>query len=619
MDPTTAPPAGGAEIGQVIGATGAAVILMVALFAVGVGHRSGKITWLGRLADWMGGIGGVPGWVAMPAFLAGVSLVAAAFGFYWDVSLHIDNGRDPGPLANPSHYFILLGLFGIFAAGWLAMVLPKERPGPAPVKITRDWYVPVGAIVLMACSAFALSGFPLDDVSHRLFGQDVTLWGPTHLMMLTGAAVSLIGILMLLAEGKEEAPPKLSEQGLTGMLARYSPPAAVSRWIRVASACGGFLIALSIYQAEFDFGVPQFRLLYDPVLVALAAGTGLVTARALLGRGGALAAMAFYVGFRLILVVLVTGVFEETVSHFPLYLAEAVLVEITALALGTARRYRFAVVSGLLVGTVGTVAALGWTHVWSAVVWPVHIMPEVFLLTVPVGIAAGLLGAFISGGLQRRVDVVGSPRHWLVAGLSVVVVAATIGYLLNVRTADAVAKVQLEEVTPPPNRTVNATVEFDPASAVANPEWLTTLAWQGQTKLINQPLEAVGGGVYRTTAPLPVDGSWKTIIRLQKGDVLSSVPVFLPADPAIPAKEIPAPASFERPFGSDHALLQREIKDDIPPYLWTLAGLVVLAIAMALFLLVGWSLVRIARGGTPERASTAAPASSGTRPAAGVA
>ena len=131
MTPTPVAPAGGAEISQVIGASGAAAVLMIALLFLGMAHRSGRITWLGRLADWMGAIGGTPGYVAMPAALAGISLVGAAFGFYWDVSLHIDDGRDPGPLANPSHYFILLGLFGIFAAGWLALVLPKEeRPGP---------------------------------------------------------------------------------------------------------------------------------------------------------------------------------------------------------------------------------------------------------------------------------------------------------------------------------------------------------------------------------------------------------------------------------------------------------------------------------------------------------
>ena len=37
--------------------------------------------------------------------------LVAGFGFYWDVAEHIDNGRDPGPLANPAHYFILAGLF----------------------------------------------------------------------------------------------------------------------------------------------------------------------------------------------------------------------------------------------------------------------------------------------------------------------------------------------------------------------------------------------------------------------------------------------------------------------------------------------------------------------------
>ena len=29
--------------------------------------------------------------------VAGGALVMAAFGFYWDVATHIDNGRDPGP------------------------------------------------------------------------------------------------------------------------------------------------------------------------------------------------------------------------------------------------------------------------------------------------------------------------------------------------------------------------------------------------------------------------------------------------------------------------------------------------------------------------------------------
>ena len=72
----------------------------------------------------------------------------------------------------------------------------------------------------MASSSFALIGFPLDDVSHRIFGQDVTLWGPTHLMMLTGAAVSLIGILMLMAEGRSNKTPELPKDRLGKLLTR---------------------------------------------------------------------------------------------------------------------------------------------------------------------------------------------------------------------------------------------------------------------------------------------------------------------------------------------------------------------------------------------------------------
>jgi hypothetical protein len=199
----SAPPAGGAALGQVAGATIAVSLLTAILMAVGMRYRAGRMAPLERLAAALGRHTGLPGWAALPSGLAGISLITAAFGMYWDISLHIDQGRDAGPLANPAHYFILLGLYGILAAGWFAIVLPREGDprSPAALRIAPSWHVPVAGVLLTACASFSMIGFPLDDVSHRLFGQDVTLWGPTHLMLLGGAAMTLVGILVLVTEG----------------------------------------------------------------------------------------------------------------------------------------------------------------------------------------------------------------------------------------------------------------------------------------------------------------------------------------------------------------------------------------------------------------------------------
>src|SRR5215210_7706166 len=194
-------PAGGAALSEVILATGGALVATTLLFALGFGHRAGRIQLLARASERAGRIGGLPPWAALPSVLATASLIVALLGMYWDISLHIDNGRDAGPLANPAHYLILFGLFGIFSAGFLAMTIPKEKPCPTALRIFDGWHPPLGGIVLAACGGFALIGFPLDDGWHRLFGQDVTLWGPTHLMLIGGASVSLIGIGILLAEG----------------------------------------------------------------------------------------------------------------------------------------------------------------------------------------------------------------------------------------------------------------------------------------------------------------------------------------------------------------------------------------------------------------------------------
>ena len=90
------------------------------------------------------------------------------------------------------------------------------------MRITRDWYAPLGGVLIAACGAFSLIGFPLDDVWHRLFGQDVTLWGPTHLMLIGGAAMTLVGLAVLLVE----AGAANREAGRRGELpwARFDAP-----------------------------------------------------------------------------------------------------------------------------------------------------------------------------------------------------------------------------------------------------------------------------------------------------------------------------------------------------------------------------------------------------------
>ena len=139
------------------------------------------------------------------------------------------------------------------------------------MRLTRYWRVPLGAALLVGCGTFSLLGFPLDDVWHQLFGQDVTLFGPTHLMLIGGASLATYAGWVLMMEGLQVTK-------------------RASRWVTIGelAVAGGFLVGLSTFQAEFDFGVPQFRFVLEPVMVMAAASIAIVTARVRLGRGGAL-------------------------------------------------------------------------------------------------------------------------------------------------------------------------------------------------------------------------------------------------------------------------------------------------------------------------------------------
>jgi hypothetical protein len=587
-------PAGGAAIGEAIGATAGALVATVLVVLLIRGHRSGSIGALNRVGRWAERHTGLPAWASLPSMLLGASLLVAVLGMYWDISLHIDNGRDAGPLANPAHYLILIGLYGVLVAGVLSMALAgTERPTKTAIHLGGGWWAPVGGLMMAACGAFALTGFPLDDMWHRLFGQDVTLWGPTHLMLIGGASLAVLGGMVLMGEAITAVGRDPEREG--------------TPWIyhlRRALLVGGFLVALSTFQAEFDFGVPQFRAIYQPILILLAGGIGLVTTRLYIGRGGALLAVAGYIAIRGFLAIMVGGVWGQTTPHFPLYLVEALIVEAVFARAGGRSPVVNGAIAGALIGTVGLAAEWAWTHIWMPIPWNDSLLPEVAIAGILTAMAAGMVGGFIGGSLVGRSGALisredgrrlesGDRRAALAGGL---VLVAVIAWALPLSTTGPErAQVALNDIQSGKERTVSATIKLDPRDSVDDPEFINVTAWQGGGSVVD-PLEGKGQGVYRTTKPIPVSDGWKSTLRIQQADALISMALYMPRDEAIPAKEVPAKPNFTRAFLADHEVLQRERKGGVSGALTLVAYLTVLAIALALIALISWSLLRVDRG-----------------------
>jgi hypothetical protein len=591
-------PAGGAAAGEAIGATVAALVVTGLIALVISGHRSGRLPWLDRLARIFERQTGLPGWAALPSAVLGISLLTAVTGMYWDISLHIDNGRDAGPLANPAHYLILIGLYGTLLAGALSIALSRTRPSDAAVYLGSGWWAPAGGLMIAGCGAFALTGFPLDDLWHRLFGQDVTLWGPTHLMLIGGGSLATLGAMALTTEAMA---------GRTRLAGREAP---IAMQLRRVFLVGGFLVALSTFQGEFDFGVPQFRLVFHPMLEMLAAGIGLVTARIYLGRGGAISAVAGFILIRGFLALTVGVIFGQTTPHFPLYIVEALLVELIFLRATRFRPVAAGALAGVAIGTIGLAAEWGWSHVWMPIPWTSALLPEAAVVGLLAAVAGGAVGGFIGAALIQPRPFPPLRAERLAALAAALVVMGLVGWALPLSTdGPRSASVTLREVPgDDAGRSVAATIRLSPPGAVRDPEFLNVTSWQGGGSVLD-PLERVGPGVYRTTKPIPVHDGWKSMVRLQQGDSLVSVPLYLPRDRAIPAPEVPALAGFTREFRADHQYLQRERKEGVPGVLTLGAYLTVLLIALSLMGLIAWVLIRLeGGGGSPPSRPTRPPA-----------
>jgi hypothetical protein len=584
-DPGSAP-VGGAALDQVIGLTVGAGIVTLVLLYIAWRHRTHRIEWFQKLGEVTGRAFGTTAWGALAMVFIAITLLTADLGFMWDVSLHAGRGRDDGPLANPAHYFILVGLFFLFIAGMSAVVFARDgaKPSPSAVRITGNWYAPVSGVYLAGCGLYALIGFPLDDVWHRLFGQDVTLWGPTHLMLIGGAGLSTLGIILLIRESE-----------FSGDEGAGSAPTWL-RTIMLSTAFGAGIIGLAVFQNEFEYGVAQFRMVFHPMLIVISAAIPLVAARLFLGPGAAFFAASFFLGVRGVISFIVTDVFGQAHYVFSLMLGSAILIELLGATKLRRKPLWFGAVGGLLIGTVGMAIEAVWTDLVFAFPWARDMWAEGLAMAVPVAGGAGRCGAHFALGLQGRLPA--KKISVAIVSLTLLTIGAATANGLNATVPDnARATISLQQVGMPDQPEVIAKVQHEPADLIdSNPTYVAILAWQGGGEgVISDRLRRTGPNTWESTRPVPVYGNWKTLLRLQDGRMLAAVPIFLPADEALGAPETPASAQFTRDVVPEISILQRERNLDVPASLWGAANLVVLFCSIAVIVGLCWTTARISR------------------------
>jgi hypothetical protein len=624
-----APTAGGAALDEVMIAGLMALAFMVPFAWTTLRERTGHTTLLGRLADAVAKVDGLPRWVGLPYYLATVSLLSCGFGVWWDVPIHMQNGRDEGPLANPSHYFIFLGILGFLHAGILSMALAR---GPLPrrtIRLSRSWRAPLGALPMIGAGLIATVGFPADDVWHRLFGQDVTEWGPTHVMMIGGAVTWGLAGPLLMAEARQVGAP--------GALTR------AFRW-KMGFALAFCMVPIA-FLMEFDLGVPQFPLVTQYVIFGFLLAWIACACRIWMGPGGALFTAALYLLIHAFLYYSIAIPLPDVLNaRFLLWVPGAILVELVALALDPRRKpLPFALGSGLAVGTLGLFAEWGWAHWFMPLPQPTDAQHLPFLLGA--GTIAAIGGALLATWHVARIrevsqdpeqltaatvdgDHEGFRRHWagatgivLFIGLMAVfappqeidsTATATVEYADVVRGGDLDC-IGGEEICE-----VNLRVTVSDPELVEDALWFYGLAWQGrgpggvrpdvsvdpqggEAGVVRVALEETGErGVYRTADPLPLYGSWKVLLRLHTvPSGHAAFPVYAPDDPAIESERgrqvlredgEAVELEFEKHF------LQREQRDDVPSWLFTAGYAVVNLCWFALLGFYGWCYAAAARG-----------------------
>lgn len=205
-------------------------------------------------------------------FFAAIGTLAISVGLggiYWDVAWHVTIGRDSFWI--PPHLLVYSGSAFFFLSALGGFLSSAVRRSPARV----------GFAVALLGTVIQVSAAPLDDLWHELYGLDVTVWSPPHLMGLTGATIGVYGLIQALGTDMSDRPGRRASQPNVVLL------------FAVALALSMFALG------DLDFRSDRRDVFYYPMLAGALAAVPLVGATRFVGRTGTATVVALlYTLFR---------------------------------------------------------------------------------------------------------------------------------------------------------------------------------------------------------------------------------------------------------------------------------------------------------------------------------
>ena len=169
--------------------------------------------------------------------------LVAAWGVGWDIQWHILIGRDSFWIA--PHVMTYAGVTAavIISLAVLAYETMLVRRGQldtrdvvtlAGVTGTRGFHLAaLGMLVTVAAA-------PIDDLWHRVFGIDVTLWSPPHLLGLLGSQINSVACLLIACElWPRRSGERVAALLAGGVLTLAGFQIAIDPSIRIAYLHGG--------------------------------------------------------------------------------------------------------------------------------------------------------------------------------------------------------------------------------------------------------------------------------------------------------------------------------------------------------------------------------------------